>query len=720
MPKYIFLAGPSIRPFLLRRTMSGRKDKLAAMNARTKLLRNIGIIAHIDAGKTTTTERILYYTGMEHKMGEVHDGNAFMDYEPEERERGITITSAATTCPWKGHSINIIDTPGHIDFTAEVQRSLRVLDGAVVIFSGVDGVEAQSETVWRQADRYGVPRICFVNKMDRVGADLGAVMEQIQERLGGKPVCLQFPIGSEGDFCGVVDVVRMKELTFDKDTKGAKVVESEIDASFLEAATLQNQELFHVLADEDEEMAEIFLAEQQPTPEQLKAALRRACISNKVFPVLCGSAYQNVGVQPLLDAVVAYLPSPVDVPVTTGMNPEDSGKELERRPLAEQPLAALAFKTISDNFGDVTFVRVYSGSLAKGDRLYNATRDKKERADRLYQMHANEREQVPEVGPGDIVAVGGLKFTYTGDTLCEEDDRILLEPPSFPDTVVSLAIEPKTTRDKDKLAKALQKLSKEDPTFRHSFDQETGQLIVSGMGELHLEIIKSKLIRVYGVDANVGTPRVTYRETLTSSAEAEGKFIQQTGGRGQFAVCKIRLEPFENDEEDRLVFEEEIYGGAIPREFFSSIERGFRTAAANGVVGGFPTINVKATLLDGQYHEVDSSDLAFEMAGALAFRAAAEKCGPALLEPMMNAEAVVPSECLGNIVGDLQARRAEISAIADRGHLKVIRAVVPLGEMFNYANISRSLSSGRATYSMEPSGYSPVPKGLYRKILGSD
>ncbi len=700
--------------------MSGSKSskETDALNARIPNLRNIGIIAHIDAGKTTTTERVLYYTGKEHQMGEVHEGTATMDYMPEERERGITITSAATTCPWKGHTINIIDTPGHIDFTAEVQRSLRVLDGAIVIFSGVDGVEAQSETVWRQADRYGVPRICFVNKMDRVGADFPFVTSQIKDRLGAKPMLLQMPIGSEDNFRGVVDLVRMRQYIFDKESKGEQFQESDIDEEFLEDARERHEELFTILADEDDEIAELFLEETKPTEEQLEAAIRRVCIANKAFPILCGSAFKYIGVQRLLDAVVAYLPSPRDTSLTKGTDPEDSEKEVVRKHYANQPFSALAFKTIFDKFGDLTFMRIYSGVLRKGDRLFNATRDRKERIDRLFQMHADERKQVDVVGPGEIVAVGGLKFTSTGDTLCDEKHPVLLEPPSFPDTVISLAIEPKTNHDKDKLGRALGKLAKEDPTFTHSFDDDTGQLIISGMGELHLEIIKSKLIREHNVDANVGNPRVSYRETITSAAEVEGRFIQQSGGHGQFAVCKIRLEPFENNEENHFTFEEKIHGGAIPREYFSSIERGARSAATSGVVGGYLTINVKVTLLDGQFHEVDSSDLAFEMAGSIAFKEAAKKCNPILLEPIMNVEVVTPDEYLGNIIGDLNARRAEIAEVLDRGHLKVVRAKTPLGEMFSYASVSRSLSSGRASYSMEPCGYQAVPKNIYKNILG--
>jgi len=682
--------------------------------------RNLGVIAHIDAGKTTVTERILYYTGKEHKMGEVHEGTATMDYMPEERERGITITAAATTCYWKGHRVNLIDTPGHIDFTAEVQRSLRVLDGAIVVFSGVDGVEAQSETVWRQADRYGVPRVCFVNKMDRVGADLEMVVRQIRERLGARAFVIQIPVGKEDGLRGVVDLIQMRQLVFDRESRGEKVTESEIDGNLLAEALRRHEELFHQLADADHEIGEIFLHDQRPTPEQLTDALRRVCVGGRGFPVLCGSAYHCIGIQPLLDAVVAYLPSPREAKLTLGHLPGHPDQVVERKHYRDQPLCALAFKTLFDKHGDLTFIRVYSGVLKSGEKVYNATRDRKERLDRLFLMHADERETVEEAGPGDIVAAAGLKFAVTGDTLCDEEHPILVESMKFPDTVVSMAIEPKTNNDKDRLAQALVKLAKEDPTFRHQFNSETGQLIISGMGELHLEIIKSKLTREHGVEANIGSPRVSYRETLTQAAEVEGRFIQQTGGHGQYAVCYLRVEPFINDEEGHFVFEQKIKGGAIPREFIPSIERGCRNAATGGILGGYNLIHVKVTLLDGKFHEVDSSDLAFEMAGTLAFKDAARKAGPVLLEPIMSLEVVTPEEFLGNLIGDLNARRAEINEVSDRGHLKVVHARVPLAEMFRYANVSRTLSSGRATYTLEPHGYQSVPRSKYKEILGED
>ncbi|MCW8131642.1 MAG: elongation factor G [Planctomycetota bacterium] len=687
-------------------------------DANLSKVRNFGIIAHIDAGKTTTTERVLYYTGKQHKMGDVHEGNTTTDYLKEERERGITIVSAAVSCQWKEHTLNIIDTPGHIDFTAEVQRSLRVLDGACVVFSGVDGVEAQSETVWRQADRFGVPRICFINKMDRVGADMWNVVDQIKNRLGARPLPIQMPVGKEHDYCGVINLITLKQYVFDKDSKGAKVTESDVAPEMKEEADRRQTELFTELADLDEKMGELFLLEQKPTVDDFEKALRRVCIAGKGFPVLCGSAYHYIGVQRMLDAVLLFLPSPIDGKPIVGQDPEDPEKELSRKASAKEPVSALAFKTLNDKFGDLTFVRVYSGTIKKGDKFLNVRRDKKEKVERLFIMHADDREPIEQATAGDICAVGGLKFTYTGDTLCDEDHPILLEPPQFPDTVISMAIEPKTNNDKDKLAHALSKMSKEDPTFTHHFDSETGQLIISGMGELHLEIIKSRMLNEHSVEANVGSPRVSYRETFTQAAEAEGKFVQQSGGRGQYGVCKLRVEPFPNDEEDRVVFEEEIYAGAIPKEFIGSVERGARGAARNGIIAGHQTINVKITLLDGKYHEVDSSDLAFEMAGSIGFKAAAAQAGAILLEPIMNVEVVTPEEYMGNIIGDLNSRRAVIADMTDRGHLKVIKCRVPLAEMFNYSNVSRSLSSGRATFSMEPFGYEAVPRNKYKDIIG--
>jgi len=717
----------------------------ASTNQHIENLRNIGVTAHIDAGKTTFSERILFYTGKEHKMGEVHEGTATMDYDPEERARGITITAAATSCEWtckrlnKKFEINLIDTPGHVDFTAEVERSLRVLDGAIVVFSGVDGVEAQSETVWRQADRYGVPRICFINKMDRVGADFWDCVNQVKTRLGAKGYPIQFPVGKEDDFLGVVDLIDMQQITFDKTSQGKKFVETPIAADQLDEAHKRREELFHLMADADEHIGSMLLEGKDPSNDEMRDALRRITLTGKHFPIMCGSAYHYIGVQPVLDAVVYYLPSPNEALPTIGTIPgkkkkekvmdEVTGEEVERsvdvteirKPLDTEPFAGLAFKTLFDKHGDLTFIRVYSGTIRPGDRLDNPRRGKREKAGQLYLMHAADRSKIDSAGPGDIVAVAGLKQTYTGDTLCSEEFPIVLEAMKFPETVISMAIEPKTNADKDKLAQALAKLSKEDPTFTHTFDNETGQLIIAGMGELHLEVIKNRMVRDHGVDANVGAPRVSYRETITGTAQAEGKFIQQSGGHGQYAVVKVRIEPFLSEEDDKLTFESEIVGGTVPKEFIKPTEAGIRGACKNGILGsGFPLINIKATLYDGKYHEVDSSELAFQMAGSYAFKDCAKKAGPVLLEPIMTLEVVTPEEFMGNIIGDLNSRRAAIHDVANRGHLKVIHARVPLGEMFRYATDSRSLSQGRATYTMEPYGYEPVPRQKYKDILGEN
>jgi len=714
------------------------------INTKIVNLRNIGVTAHIDAGKTTFSERILYYTGKEHKMGDVHDGNTALDYDPEERARGITITSAATSCEWfckrldKKFDINLIDTPGHVDFTAEVERSLRVLDGAIVVFSGVDGVEAQSETVWRQADRYGVPRLCFINKMDRTGADYWDCVSQVKTRLGARGYPIQFPVGKEDDFTGVVDLVHMRQYTFDKGSLGKKFTDTDIAPELMDEAKQRREELFHLVADADEKMGELLLEGKEPENDDLRAAIRRITLTGKHFPILCGSAYHYIGVQPVLDCVCFYLPSPNETKPIVGTVPhskkkikvkdEATGEEVEkevettevRRPLEEEAFSGLAFKTIFDKHGDLTFVRIYSGVLRSGDRLENPRRSKREKASQLYLMHADQRSKLESAGPGQIVAVAGLKYTYTGDTLCHEDSRpIILEAMKFPDTVISMAIEPKSNADKDKLATALSKLSKEDPTFTHTFDDETGQLIIGGMGELHLEVIKNRMVRDHGVDANVGAPRVSYRETITGEAEAEGKFVQQSGGRGQYAVVNIRIEPFESPEEDKITFESEIVGGTVPKEFVKPVEAGIRGAAKNGILGsGYPLINAKVILYDGKYHEVDSSEFAFQRAGSIGFKDACKKAKPVLLEPIMNLEVVTPEEFMGNIIGDLNSRRAEIHDVTNRGHLKVIHARVPLAEMFAYSTNSRSLSQGRATYTMEPYGYQPVPRGKYKDILG--
>jgi len=715
----------------------------AAINTKIVNLRNIGVTAHIDAGKTTFSERILYYTGKEHKMGDVHDGNTALDYDPEERARGITIVAATTSCEWTckrlntAFDINLIDTPGHVDFTAEVERSLRVLDGAIVVFSGVDGVEAQSETVWRQADRYGVPRICFINKMDRTGADYWDCVNQVKTRLGAKGYPIQFPVGKEDQFLGVVDLVHMRQYTFDKASQGMKWTDTEIAADQMDEARKRREELFHLVADADEPTGMMLLEGKEPSPDEMRDALRRITLTGNHFPIMCGSAYHYIGVQPVLDAVCFYLPSPNETKPQVGTIPgktkkvmvkdEITGEEVEksepvteeRRPLETEPFSGLAFKTIFDKHGDLTFVRIYSGVLHSGDRIDNPRRGKREKVGQLYLMHAIERTKLDMAGPGEIVAVAGLKFTYTGDTLCQEENPIVLEAMQFPDTVISMAIEPKTNADKDKLAQALAKLSKEDPTFTHTFDDETGQLIIAGMGELHLEVIKNRMVRDHGVDANVGAPRVSYRETLNGTAEARGDWIKQSGGRGQYAVVRIKVEPFQSPEEDKITFEEEIVGGTVPREFIKPVEAGVRSTAKNGILGsGFPLINAKVTLLDGKYHEVDSSEFAFQQAGSIGFKEACRKANPILLEPIMNLEVVTPEEFMGNIIGDLNSRRAEIHDVSNRGHLKVIHARVPLAEMFRYATDSRSLSQGRATYTMEPYGYQPVPRSKYKDILG--
>ncbi len=723
--------------------MSSAEAPVASHNARIQNTRNIGVTAHIDAGKTTFSERILFYSGKEHKMGEVHEGTATMDYDPEERARGITITAAATSCHWtcarlnRKFDINLIDTPGHVDFTAEVERSLRVLDGAIVVFSGVDGVEAQSETVWRQADRYGVPRICFINKMDRVGADFWECVSQVKTRLGAKGYPIQMPVGKEDDFLGVVDLVHMRQYTFDKASQGKKWTDTEIAPELLEEANKHREALFHLVADADEAIGAILLEGKEPTNDEMREALRRITLLGNHFPIMCGSAYHYIGVQPVLDAVAFYLPSPLEKKTPVGIVPgkkkkvmvknEETGEEVEkdedvteiRKPLESEPFSGLAFKTIYDKHGDLTFVRVYSGTIKGGDRVDNPRRSKREKCGQLYLMHADQREKIDVAGPGDIVAIGGLKHTYTGDTLCSEEHPIILEAMKFPDTVISMAIEPKSNADKDKLATALSKLSKEDPTFTHTFDSDTGQLIIAGMGELHLEIIKNRMVRDHGVDANVGSPRVSYRETITQESDAEGKFIQQSGGHGQYGVVKIKMEPFLSDEEDKLTFVSEIVGGTVPKEFIKPTEAGIRSTCKNGILGsGFPLINIKVTLYDGKYHEVDSSELAFQMAGSIAFKEAARKAGPVLLEPIMSLEVVTPEEFMGNIIGDLNSRRAAIHDVSNRGHLKVIHARVPLAEMFRYATDSRSLSQGRATYTMEPYGYEAVPRQKYKDILG--
>ncbi len=679
--------------------------------------RNIGIAAHIDAGKTTTTERILFYTGRLHRIGEVHDGAATMDWMPQEQERGITITSAATSCMWRDHMINIIDTPGHVDFTMEVERSMRVLDGVVGLFCAVGGVQPQSETVWRQANRYKVPRIAFINKMDRTGADFFRVLESMIERLGIRPVALQLPIGAEQNFRGIIDLINMKAILYNDD-QGQTFTEEEIPADMLDLAKEYREKLVEAAAEGNDEMMTKYLEGEDLTIEEIETGIRIGTVKFTMVPVLCGSAFKNKGVQPLMDAVVDYLPSPLDKGIIPGINP-DNDEEITREPSDDAPFSALAFKLMSDPYvGRLTYVRCYSGVLAKGTAVLNASKDKRERIGRILRMHANHREDVDEIRAGDIVAVVGLNLTTTGDTLCDQKDPILLERIHFPETVISVAIEPKTKADEEKLTEALVRLSQEDPTFRQYTDPETGQTIIAGMGELHLEIIIDRLRREFRVEANVGRPQVAYRETIQISANAEGRYIRQTGGRGKFGHVWITLEPGEQG--SGFVFEEKVVCGAVPKEYFKPVEQGIREATQNGVLGGYPVIDIKATLYDGSYHEVDSDEMSFKFAGSMAFKAAMKKCKPILLEPIMKVEVVCPELNMGDIMGDLSSRRAHIMGIDDQtGNLKAIRANVPLSEMFGYATVTRSLSQGRATFSMEPSHYAEMPKNLAEEVMGT-
>ncbi|MFQ5679875.1 MAG: elongation factor G [Gemmatimonadota bacterium] len=695
------------------------------MGRRTPLenLRNIGIMAHIDAGKTTTTERILYYTGRVHRMGEVHHGDATMDWMEQEQERGITITSAATTCHWtrkeEPFRINIIDTPGHVDFTVEVERSLRVLDGAVALFCAVGGVEPQSETVWRQADKYVVPRIAFVNKMDRVGADFFHVVRMMRERLGANAHPVQLPLGEGELFTGIVDVVRQVEVVYDEESLGSRWTEGPIPDSMQERVSEVRHALIEAAVEHDEKLLEKYLEGAALSEEELRGAIRKATIAGKVTPVLCGAAFKNKGIQRLLDAVVDYLPSPVDVPPVKGHLPFRVGKEEEREPSDEAPFAALAFKIATDPYvGRLTYFRVYSGSLETGSRILNSTRGKKERISRLLQMHANKREERDQLYAGDIAAAIGLKFTKTGDTLCAESDPIVLESMQFPEPVIRVAIEPKTKADQDRLAEALQKLAEEDPTFRVHTDPETGQTIISGMGELHLEIIVDRLQREFKVNANVGRPQVAYRETIRKPVEkVEGRFVRQTGGRGQYGHVIINLEPTEPG--IGFIFEDSIYGGAIPREYIPAVERGIREALDSGVVAGYPIIDVKATLVDGSFHDVDSSEMAFKIAGSMALKEGVKRGDPVLLEPIMNVEVVTPEEYLGDVMGDLSSRRGKIGGMTQRSSAQVIGASVPLSEMFGYSTTLRSLSQGRAVYTMQFSHYEEVPKSKAEEIISS-
>lgn len=679
-----------------------------------KTTRNIGIVAHIDAGKTTTTERILYYTGKTYKIGEVHEGTAVMDFMIQEQERGITITSACTTTFWRNHRINIIDTPGHVDFTIEVERSLRVLDGAVVIFCAVGGVEPQSETVWRQADKYRVPRITFVNKMDRLGANFYRVLDEMKSRLGANPLPLQIPYGAEDSFVGVIDLIEMKAIVWEEETLGAKYHDEEIPAHLKDQAEEYRMLMLEKLADVNDTIMEKYLEGQEITPEEIRQAVREATCSLKLVPVLCGSAFKNKGVQPLLDAIVDYLPSPLDIPPVKGINPNTEEVE-ERNTDPDAPLSALAFKIMTDPFvGTLTFLRIYSGRLESGMNVYNSTKRKKERIGRLVRMHANQREEITGAAAGDIVAAIGLRVTTTGDTLCDENHPIELEKLEIPEPVISIAVEPKTKADQEKLSLALQKISLEDPSFRVTVNHETGQTLIWGMGELHLEIIVDRLIREFKVGVNVGKPEVAYKETITTKAEAEGKYIRQTGGRGQYGHVKLIVEP---NTGKGIEFVSEIVGGVIPKEFIPSIEKGVREACQEGVLAGYPVIDVKVRLVDGSYHEVDSSDLAFAIAGSIGFKEACKKANPVLLEPIMKVEVVLPEEYLGEVLGDLSSRRGRVEGMDMRGNVRVIRAYVPLGEMFGYATTLRSLTQGRGSFTMQFDHYEKVPANLAENII---
>ena len=690
--------------------------KKPTMSERTPLnvIRNIGIVAHIDAGKTTTTERILFYTGRTHRIGEVDEGSATMDWMVQERERGITITSAATTCQWRHHTINIIDTPGHVDFTAEVERSLRVLDGAVVVLSAVEGVQPQSETVWRQADKYTVPRVVFINKMDRTGADYLRTLEMVRDRLGARAVPLQVPIGVEDSFEGIIDLIRMKSIIYTDDL-GTRSDVTDIPAPLLADAQAYREKLVEAAAELDDALATKYLEGTPLGEDEIRAALRKGTISAKIVPVLCGASFRNKGVQPLLDAVVDYLPSPIDILPVEGRNPKRDTTE-QRAPDPAGPFCALAFKIVTDPFvGKLTYFRVYSGTLRAGSYVYNATRDAKERVSRILQMHANHREDIPEVLAGNVVAAVGLRETTTGDTLCDEAHPIILETIKFPEPVISVAVEPKTRADEEKLGAALAKLAEEDPTFKVRFDNETAQTIISGMGELHLEIITDRLLREFKVEANVGRPQVAYRETIRNPARAEGRYIRQTGGRGQYGHVFLEVEPLPRA--SGVEFVNKITGGAIPREFIPPVEAGVREAAAGGVLAGYPIVDVRVILTDGSFHEVDSSEMAFKIAGSMAFKAACEKGRPVLLEPIMKVEAVTPESYMGDVIGDLNARRGRISTMEQRGPLRIITAEVPLSEMFGYATALRSNTQGRATYTMEFLHYEEVPKNIAETLV---
>ncbi len=676
--------------------------------------RNIGIIAHIDAGKTTTTERILYYTGRTYKIGEVHEGTAVMDWMDQERERGITITAAATTAFWREHQVNIIDTPGHVDFTVEVERSLRVLDGGVVVFDAVAGVEPQSETVWRQADRYHVPRICFVNKMDRTGADFYRTIAMIEERLGARAVAIQLPVGAEQAFRGMIDLIDMEMISFSEDLS-VPPERMPMPEEMAGEAKRQRESMVERIVETSDELTLRYLEGQEITSEQLRGALRRATLNYTLVPVLCGSALRNKGIQPMLDAVVDYLPSPKDVPPVNGIHP-DTGEPEIRLVDDSEPFSALAFKIVSDPFvGRLAYFRVYSGKLSSGSYVYNATKGQKERVGRLLQMHANHREEIPEVSAGDIAAAVGLKNTFTGDTLCEETRPVILEAIKFPEPVISVAIEPKTKADQDKMGGALAKLGEEDPTFRVRTDLETGQTIIAGMGELHLEVIVDRMMREFRVDANVGKPQVAYRETISRPARAEGRYVRQTGGRGQYGDVWIEVQPLEAGQ--GFEFVNKIVGGTIPREYIPAAEAGVKEAMETGVMAGYPMVDLRVSLVDGSYHEVDSSEMAFKIAGSMALKNATGKAAPMLLEPIMKVEVVMSEEFLGDVMGDINARRGHILGVDSRAGSQVVRAQVPLAEMFGYATELRSMTRGRATYSMEFSHYAPVPTTVSEEVI---
>ncbi|GLZ12322.1 elongation factor G 1 [Actinomadura sp. NBRC 104425] len=686
-------------------------------------VRNIGIMAHIDAGKTTTTERILYYTGISYKIGEVHDGAATMDYMEQEQERGITITSAATTCTWPvddvKHTINIIDTPGHVDFTIEVERSLRVLDGAVAVFDGVAGVEPQSETVWRQADRYGVPRICFVNKLDRVGAEFHRCVDMIRDRLQATPLAMQLPIGAEADFRGVVDLVTMKALLWNEEAKLGEMYDVvDIPDTHVEIAREWHDKLIETLAENDDEIMELYLEGTEPTVEQLYPAIRRATIAGNVTPVLCGTAFKNKGVQPLLDAIVRYLPSPLDVEAIEGHAVRDEETTLARKPSEEEPFSALAFKIVSDpHLGKLTFIRVYSGVLESGSQVLNSVKERRERIGKIYRMHANKREEIDRVGAGDIVAVMGLKQTTTGETLCDDKDPIVLESMTFPAPVIHVAIEPKTKADQQKLSTAIQRLAEEDPSFQVRTDEDTGQTVISGMGELHLEILVDRMKREFKVDANVGKPQVAYRETITKKVEkVEYTHKKQTGGSGQFGRVIIDLEPL-GEGNDGYEFENKVTGGRIPREYIPSVDAGCQEAAEFGVLAGYPMVGVKVTLQDGAYHEVDSSEMAFKVAGSMAFKEAARRAAPTLLEPLMAVEVTTPEDNMGDVIGDLNSRRGQVQAMDERAGMRVVKALVPLSEMFGYVGDLRSKTQGRAVFTMQFDSYAEVPSNVAQEII---